>query len=346
MARHEFSTAADFFAAVEVFDLVALIRVEAAQFYGQGFTSGIETAEGLHHAFAEVGAVELPRDPRSRVEAVGRQRVVVAGVERADLEVAVEMLPQRGDSFRIAVVDGETAARAHAAAQGEIVGGGGTEPVQRQPVRKAVSHGLDILREGFVAPGVVAAPEHDAAAHHLEVETSASCSAVVENQIGMTTGQFVEKSVEAVDVADLAQADFIRFLVGVPEIGRVKIEILPVKIEARAGDLFRDGFDGPLARLGIAKIEEEKSVPLLIAQSFRCVRRFQQPVGMLALQRGAAHGSLRFEPGEKAHPRLAHRRAHRCEPVREADRIGLGIALTFGKAAFVPAGIEVIAVER
>ena len=48
----------------------------------------------------------------------------------------------------------------------------------------------------------------------------------------------------------------------------------------------------------------------------------------------------------KAHPRLAHRRPHRCETVREADRVGLGIALPFRKAAFVPAGIEVIAVER
>jgi hypothetical protein len=86
-----------------------------------------------------------------------------------------------------------------------------------------VRHGLDILGKGFVAPGVVAAPEHDAATHHLEVETSASRRAVVEDQAGMTTGQFVEKIVETVDVTDLAQTHLIRLLVGVPEIRGIEI---------------------------------------------------------------------------------------------------------------------------
>ena len=99
----------------------------------------------------------------------------------------------------------------------------------------------------------------------------------------MTTGQFVEKIIEAVDVANLAQTDLIRFLVGVPEIRGIEIEVLAVIIQAGASDLFRDGFDGPLPRVGIAEIEKEKTVPLLISQSLRCARRFQQPVGMLAL---------------------------------------------------------------
>jgi hypothetical protein len=118
--------------------------------------------------------VELPGDPLVFLEGVRRERVEVAGVNRANFEIAVEMLSQGGDGFRIAIVDGEAAARAHPAAQGNGVGGGGAESVERQPVREAVGHGLDILWKGFVAPGVVAAPEHDAAAHHLEVETSAS----------------------------------------------------------------------------------------------------------------------------------------------------------------------------
>ena len=115
--------------------------------------------------------MELPRDPLACLERVRRERVEVAGVNRANLEIAVEMLPQSGDGFRIAIVDGEAAACAHPAAQGQVVGGSGAESVERQPVREAVRHGLDILGKGFVAPGVVAAPEHDAATHHLEVET-------------------------------------------------------------------------------------------------------------------------------------------------------------------------------
>ena len=81
---HQFRPGADFFAAVEVFDLVMLLRVEAAKFHGQRFVRGFGTTEGLHNAFAKVGAMELPRDPRSLVEAVGRERVVVAEHQRAD----------------------------------------------------------------------------------------------------------------------------------------------------------------------------------------------------------------------------------------------------------------------
>lgn len=69
--------------------------------------------------------MELPGDPLVFLEGVRRERVEVAGVNRANFEIAVEMLSQGGDGFRIAVVDGETAARAHPAAQGQIVGGSG-----------------------------------------------------------------------------------------------------------------------------------------------------------------------------------------------------------------------------
>ena len=82
-AAHEFRAGADFFAAVEVFDLIALLRIEAAKFHGERFARGIGTAEGLHDAFVQIGAMELPRDPRGRVEAVGREREVVAEHERA-----------------------------------------------------------------------------------------------------------------------------------------------------------------------------------------------------------------------------------------------------------------------
>jgi hypothetical protein len=148
------------------------------------------------------------------------------------------VLPQGSDGFRIAIVDREATARAHAAAESQNVGGGSTESMQRQPVGKAIGHRLDILRKGFMPPSVVAAPKHDASAHHLKVETPATRCAVVEDQAGMTTGQFIEKMVEAVDVADLTQADLVRLFIRVPEISWIEIEILPVKIEARAGDLF------------------------------------------------------------------------------------------------------------
>ena len=83
-AAHQFRAGADFFATVEVFDRVALIWVEAAQFHGERFGRGSGTAEGLHDAFVQIGAMELPRNPRCLVEAVRRERVVVAKQERAD----------------------------------------------------------------------------------------------------------------------------------------------------------------------------------------------------------------------------------------------------------------------
>ena len=77
--------------------------------------------------------MKLESEQVRRVFATRGERIEVLGEKRTHFQVVIEMLAQRGHCLRIAEVDGERSARAHATAQGRIIRRRGAQTVQGKP---------------------------------------------------------------------------------------------------------------------------------------------------------------------------------------------------------------------
>jgi len=119
--------------------------------------------------------------------------------------------------------------------------------------------GGDAVRAALRAGGfedVVAAPQRDGAAKRLEIVAAAAAGTGVYAQSGPAPQEFVPEGKITRDVPDLGDALTVGGVRVAPMGQRIHVEILPVEIDALAGQKGIGMVHKPPPRVGVAEIEE------------------------------------------------------------------------------------------
>ena len=167
---------------------------------------------------------------------------------------------------------------------------------------------LVVIRIEFLALHV-AGPEWNAQAQQFDVDPPPAAGAVINDQLRETPPELAPKLIKPLDVLDLGDPLAVGRVIGTPVGKRFQVEILTVYIEPLFFDHPGDELDRPVARFGIAEIEEQRRARLFLAEI---------PVRMFLRQPGAIHGALGFHPEQQFHRSLVNRLGNFAQSVGPA----------------------------
>ena len=181
---------------------------------------------------------------------------------------------------------------------------------------------------------VIAPQQRHRAAQRFQVVTPTAGSATINQQTRVAPAQLVPVSEVAFDVAHLRDALPVWGVIR-PPIGQgIDIEILPVEINAFAPEHAIHMVGQPLARLGVAEVEQ-----LLLAV------RAEQPCRIIRIKERAGRDPLRLKPDNEPHALRMRQLADGPETVRVTHRIRSPCAGLRPVRAGIPAGVNPPVIE-